>query len=498
MMNLSDIKLTPSTKEFLRIAKTNNVIPLSFELGEDFVTPIQLYYKIKNKEYSFLLESVEGQEKISRFSFLGFKPLYVFKSKKDLIRIENLITDKKRTFKTLKDPLAELKKILSEFKTYICDDLRFPGGFVGYLGYDNVRFFEPVLNKSKRINHAESVFVFCKYLFIFDHKEKRIRFISFVVLPKHLGKDKLIKLYRKEARGIIKLIKNLAQQPQLTPLLFKKKKIKYKSNYTKKSFMAKVRAAKEYIRRGDIIQVVLSQRLSTPYSKDTFEIYRHLRILNPSAYMYYLNFKDTKIIGSSPEMLLRCEKKVLITRPIAGTRPRGGTDTEDILLKKDLLADPKEKAEHIMLVDLGRNDLGRVSQGGKVDVPIFMKVEYFSHVMHIVSEVRARLSKSKDVCSALKSCFPAGTVSGAPKIRAMQIIDELEKEPRGIYAGCVGYFSFTGNLDTAIIIRTIIVKKKTAYIQAGAGIVLDSKPEKEYFETLNKAKAQLLALELAS
>ena len=490
--------IKPNLKKFLRLAEKFNVIGLSLELSEDFISPIQLYSKIKDKSYSFLLESVEGEEKISRFSFVGFEPLYIFKSRKNKIEIKDCLLRKTYNFNTLTDPLEELKNLIKKFKVFFDEKLRFEGGFVGYLGYDNVRFFEPILNVDSRISSAESIFIFCKYLSAFDHKEKKLHLTSFVVLPPEIRKNKLKKVYIQEKRKLLNLVERLSKNIKLSPLTFNRKKINYKSNFSKKEFMQKVRVAKEYIKKGDIIQVVISQRLSVNYNKDPFNIYRHLRILNPSAYMYYLNFKDLKIIGSSPEMLLRCENKVLISRPIAGTRPRGKTEEEEYSLEKELLNDPKEKAEHIMLVDLGRNDLGRVSYKGRVEVPIFMRVEKFSHVMHLVSEVKAILDKKRNQFDALRACFPAGTVTGAPKIRAMQIIDELEKQPRKIYAGCVGYFSFTGNLDTAIIIRTIILRKNKAYIQAGAGIVLDSKPEREYFETLNKAKAQLLALELAS
>ncbi|MFC1514390.1 anthranilate synthase component I [Candidatus Omnitrophota bacterium] len=498
-MDISSLHPTIGRNDFLKLARRYNVIPVSFDLGEDFISPIQLYAKIKTKRYSFLLESVEGQEKISRFSFVGFVPLCVVTSKGAQVEIKDMISGTSDRVKTKTDPLDELKRAMKRFKVYVEKGSRFSGGFVGYLGYDNVRFFEPVLDRAGRAKRAESSFAFCKYLCVFDHKEKRIRMTTFVPLGSTSAKGSLTRLYNFELKKLAALIGGLARNIKLTPVALTKKRkaLKFRSNFSKKDFMAKVRQAKEYIRRGEIIQVVLSQRLEASYTKDPFDIYRYLRILNPSAYMYYLNFGTLKIIGASPEMLLRCENKVLITRPIAGTRPRGKTEERDLALERDLLADPKEKAEHIMLVDLGRNDLGRTSHKGMVKVPIFMKIERFSHVMHIVSEVRAKLDKGKDTFAALKSCFPAGTVSGAPKIRAMEIIDEFEPQSRGAYAGCVGYFSFTGNLDTAIIIRTIILKGRRAYVQAGAGIVLDSKPEKEYFETLNKAKAQLLALELA-
>ncbi|HEC68744.1 MAG TPA: anthranilate synthase component I [Candidatus Omnitrophica bacterium] len=493
-----NLKVNLNLEKFLDYSNKFNIIGLSLELGEDFITPIQLYLKIRNKDYSFLLESVEGEEKISRFSFVGFLPLYLFQSQGENIKIRDFLKKKTTIFKTSADPLQDLKDFMSKFRVFLDRKARFEGGFVGYLGYDNIRFFEPVLNTDSKISYAQSMFIFCKYLFIFDHKEKRLHLTSFVVLPSKIKKDGLKKIYKKEKEKILNLIKFLSQKESIPPVSFKRKRLNYRSNFSKKEFIQAVKKAKQYIRKGDVIQVVLSQKLTVKFSKEAFNIYRQLRILNPSPYMYYLNFKDLKIIGSSPEMLLRCENKVLINRPIAGTRPRGKTEKEDLKLEKELLADPKEKAEHIMLVDLGRNDLGRVSKKGTVHLPVFMKVERFSHVMHLVSEVRAVLDKGKDSFSALRACFPAGTLTGAPKIRAMQIIDELEKEPRKIYGGCVGYFSFTGNLDTAIIIRTIILKDNKGYIQAGAGIVLDSDPQREYLETLNKAKAQLLALELAS
>ncbi|MEM7817179.1 MAG: anthranilate synthase component I family protein, partial [Candidatus Aenigmatarchaeota archaeon] len=347
------------------------------------------------------------------------------------------------------------------------------------------------------LNQFDSYFILPKILVIFDHLKREIEFLSFVRIEPKMD---LKTIYFKEVKKIKSILKKINQPVKLSPLNFsslENKKIKFKSNFKKSEFINIVKKAKQYIKEGEIIQVVLSQRFSLEFKKDPFEVYRYLRILNPSPYMFYLDFKDIKLAGSSPEMLLRCERRNLVTRPIAGTRKRGRDENEDNELENSLLNDPKEKAEHIMLVDLARNDLGKVALKGSVKVPIFMSIEKFSHVMHIVSEVRANLDKRKDIFSALESCFPAGTVSGAPKVRAMQIINELEKEKRGIYAGCVGYFSFTNNLDTGIIIRTIVFKNNRAYIQAGAGIVNDSKPKKEFKETLNKAKAQILAVELA-
>jgi len=424
---------------------------------------------------------------------MGFVPLAVFKSKGRTITIKE---ERENVFETAKDPLFELRKFMRKFKVAPKENLRFFGGFVGYLGYDLVRFYEPIgPAKKDPLNTSDTYLVLPKFLVIFDHLKKQIEILSFVKIEK--GKN-VRTLYAKELKIVEKIFKKLQNPSVLAALSMSPvKKLNLKSNLSKKGFMSMVEEARKYIREGEIIQTVLSQRFSVDFSGNPFNVYRYLRILNPSPYMFYLNFKDLRVAGSSPEMLLRCEKNVLITRPIAGTRPRGKDELEEKRLEKSLLNDPKERAEHIMLVDLARNDLGRVCESASVKVPVFMTVEHFSHVMHIVSEVRARLKKGKDIFSAFTSCFPAGTLSGAPKVRAMQIINELEATGRGIYAGSVGYFSFTNSLDTCIIIRTIVFKDKKAYIQAGAGIVMDSNPGKEYTETVNKAKAQVLAIALA-
>jgi anthranilate synthase component 1 len=375
------------------------------------------------------------------------------------------------------------------------ENLRFFGGFVGYIGYDTVRFYEPIgKDLPQTLGTHDTYFILPKFLIIFDHIKRQIEILSFVSLE---GKRDLGDTYLKEKKFIERVYKKIITPQKLDVLSFAPKKLKTSSNFKKKDFINSVKKAKYYIKEGDIIQTVLSQRFSVNFKGDPFSVYRYLRVLNPSPYMFYLDFSDVKLAGSSPEMLLRCEEDELFTHPIAGTRKRGKDEADDANLIKSLLADPKEKAEHIMLVDLARNDLGKVAQKTTVSVPVFMKIEKFSHVMHIVSEVRARLDKGQDIFSSLVSCFPAGTVSGAPKVRAMQIINELEPDSRGIYAGSVGYFSFTNSLDTCIIIRTIIFKGKKAYVQAGAGIVADSRPENEYRETVNKAKAQVLALQFA-
>lgn len=489
------MQIHPSLKDFVKLAKKNNLIVLSYKFYSDSLTPVSIYHILSKqfKDESFLLESVEGEEKISRFSFMGFVPQAVFKSRDRKINIKEQ-TD--TVFVTEKDPLFELRKFMRRFKVAPKENLRFFGGFVGYLGYDLVRFYEPIGGRKKdSLNTPDTYLILPKFLIIFDHLKKQIEILSFVKID---TKQNLKNLYAKEVKAIEGIFKKLQNPAGLQTLsMSAAAEANLKSNLSKKDFISIVEKAKKYIKEGEIIQTVLSQRFSVDFSGDPFNVYRYLRMLNPSPYMFYLNFKDLKIAGSSPEMLLRCEKGILTTRPIAGTRPRGKDELEEKNLEKSLLDDPKERAEHIMLVDLARNDLGRVAQSASVNVPVFMTIEHFSHVMHIVSEARAHLRKGKDIFAAFTSCFPAGTVSGAPKVRAMQIINELEKEERGIYAGSVGYFSFTNSLDTCIIIRTIIFKNSMAYIQAGAGIVMDSQPEKEYKETLNKAKAQVLAVRLA-
>ena len=371
---------------------------------------------------------------------------------------------------------------------------------MGYIGYDVVRFFEDIPDKnSDPLNLADTMLLLTSDLIIFDHLNHKIQIVSNVYIDKKNSKKSDIEKYYSQAVQRIelfedKLKKNVSLKPKPKKGQFK---MLVKSNFSKKGFKQIVIKAKQYVKNGEIIQVVLSQRLGFKLKGDSLDVYRALRFINPSAYMYYLKFKDVILVGSSPELLVRCEDGVVQTRPIAGTRHRGKNEKEDSALAKELLNDAKEKAEHIMLVDLGRNDLGRVCRKGTVRLSEFMSVEKYSHVMHMVSNVVGKLSKGKDIYDVLSATFPAGTVSGAPKIRAMQIIDELENLRRGPYAGCIGYFSFSGNLDTCITIRTIVLKNNQAFIQAGAGIVADSVPEKEYNETLNKAKALLCAVKLS-
>ncbi|MDP8266706.1 MAG: anthranilate synthase component I [Candidatus Aceula meridiana] len=493
----------PTKKEFLKLTKKGNLIPVYQEILGDLETPVGAYLKFAHKaKYAFLLESVEGGEKVSRYSFLAKDPKMIFKSqnnKAEIITFEESGT--KKTTRPIKgEPLKIVEEIMSQYKFVPVKGLpRFCGGFIGYMGYDTVRFFENLPKKPKDdLKLPDIVLSLTKTLVIFDHLNHTIKIVSCVhVNPKDNARKKAA-AYDKAQEAIAKVIQELKTSYLPEPKFSKKiKKQKVTSNFTEAKFKKAVVEAKKKIRAGDIIQVVLSQRFQTKIHTDPLSIYRTLRNVNPSPYMYLLRFDDVHIVGSSPELLIRCENDVVETRPIAGTRPRGKTDKEDEALAKSLLADPKERAEHIMLVDLGRNDLGRVCRRGTVKLSEFMKIENYSHVMHIVSNVRGILKKGKTIFDVIRAGFPAGTVSGAPKIRAMEIIDELEPVSRGPYAGCIGYLSFSGNLDTCITIRTIVIKNKTAYIQAGAGIVADSNPKKEYIETRNKAKAQIAAIEAA-
>ncbi|OIO34430.1 MAG: anthranilate synthase component I [Candidatus Omnitrophica bacterium CG1_02_40_15] len=494
----------PSKQEFIKLAKKANVIPVYKEILADTLTPVSVFQKI-GKGYSYLLESVEGQEKIARFSFIGIEPSIILKSKANSMEINN--GGKIKTYLT-DEPLKEIEKIMSDFKAADVKGLpRFSGGMVGYMGYDIVRFFEGLPDKNPDdLQVPDSIFMMADSLVIFDHSTHKVKIVVNAYLADSGQRIAYSGgIYEKTIKKIEEIIKklNAPEKKKKISLDFardkkiKSKKHKIESNFTKIEFEDMVRKAKEHIRAGDIIQVVPSQRFHTKLGCEPFDVYRSLRSLNPSPYMYYLNFNDLKIVGSSPELLVRCENGIVETRPIAGTRPRGRNEAEDIKLGKELLDDIKEKAEHIMLVDLGRNDIGRVCKPGSVHVTDFMFIERYSHVMHIVSNCRGILDKNKNAFDVLRACFPAGTVSGAPKVRAMEIIDELENTKRSYYAGAVGYFSFSGNMDTCITIRTMLVKGRDAFIQAGGGIVADSIPSREYQETVNKAKAMIKAIEIA-
>jgi len=489
--------IKPDLKEFIKLSNKGNLIPVYMEVNADLDTPVSAFLKIKQGDYSFLLESVEGQEKIARYSFLGTNPSLIFKSKGRQIEIIDTAKNKIRKFVTKETPLYEIKKIMQDFRSVELTGLPlFYGGLVGYMGYDTVRFFERIPDKNKdTLKIPDSIFILTDTILIFDRLNHTLKIVSNVILPKNAGNLKKRELYKQAIKKIDSI------HGDFNRFVIQPKPVKspgesfVTSNLSRPEFIAMVKRGKEYIKKGDIIQVVLSQRFKVKTQKDPFEIYRSLRSLNPSPYMYYLKLKDFSIVGSSPEMLVRCENGVVETRPIAGTRRRGRNPQEDARLEKELLADEKEKAEHLMLVDLGRNDLGRISKLGKVKVNDFMRVEKYSHVMHLVSGVSAMLDKKRfDIYDVLKAAFPAGTVSGSPKIRAMEIIDELENLRRGLYAGSIGYFSFSHNLDTCIAIRTTVIKDGFAYVQAGGGIVADSVPEKEYQESVNKAKATMEAI----
>jgi len=488
----------PSLQEFLKLTNKGNVIPVYKEINADLDTPVSAFLKIKKDDYAFLLESVEGQEKVARYSFLGGSPSLVFKSKGRNIEISYPARKARRRFITPSTPIDEIKKIMQGFKSVTVKGLpRFCGGLVGFIGYDTVRFFEELPDKNPdELKVPDALLILADTLLVFDHVNHNIKIVTNVMLPKgRLSTARRAAFYQRAVKKIASIQEDFnnsvdESEPKALP-----QKIKFSSNFKKREFEKVVREAKKYIKKGDVIQVVPSQRFKLTTSKEPLMIYRALRSLNPSPYMFFLKLKDIHLVGASPEMLVRCEDGVIETRPIAGTRPRGKNEKEDHRLAKELINDKKERAEHLMLVDLGRNDLGRVSKIGTVEVDEFMSVEKYSHVMHLVSNVKGRLDNRRyDIYDVLKAVFPAGTVSGSPKIRAMEIIDELENTRRGPYAGCVGYFSFSHNLDTCITIRTILIKGRQAYVQAGAGIVADSLPEKEYFETVNKARALIEAI----
>ncbi|MCX6343721.1 MAG: anthranilate synthase component I [Armatimonadetes bacterium] len=484
----------PEKTEFMKRAANGNMAPVYKEILADMETPVSAFKKIGSGEYSFLLESVEGGERMARYSFLGSSANMVIQSKGSEIEITREGKLEHITLVAGKDVLDVLKAEFGKLRYVPDPDLpRFCGGAVGFIGYDMVRFFEDLPDMTTDDLHMpDCTLIFTDTLLIFDHVRHRIR----VVCNASIDGDAAA-AYDLAIQKIDSVIEQLRQPIELSYEKRQVGKPEIASNFTKEQFEDAVRTCKEYIASGDAIQVVLSQRFSTKVTAEPFDVYRALRSLNPSPYMYYLAYGDIKLIGSSPEILVTEERGNVTIRPIAGTRPRGATHEEDLNLERELLKDEKERAEHIMLVDLGRNDIGRVCRYGSVEVDQLMSIERYSHVMHIVSNVRGRLSMDKDQFDLLRACFPAGTVSGAPKVRAMEIIDELEPTRRGSYAGAIGYFSYSGDMDTCITIRTILIQNDTAYVQAGAGIVADSDPAKEYQETVNKAMAMINALNTA-
>jgi anthranilate synthase component 1 len=486
----------PTKAEFKEKAQRGNLIPVWKEILLDTETPVSAFRKIGSSQYAFLLESVEGGSIVGRHSFLGSEPFAVFSSKGDTVTVSRNGRQQTRRLALGEDPLTALKALLSEYQFVPVEGLpKFCGGAVGFIGYDVVRFFERLPNGAvDDLGLPDSVLVLTDTCLIFDHAYHRGK-----VLSNALVNGDPDRAYDEAVRKIEALCARLAAPgPGVLPPRPRPKETSLVTNLTREDYQRSVVKAKEYIAAGDVIQVVLSQRLSRQVAADSFDIYRALRSLNPSPYMYYLTYGDVKIIGSSPERLVSVQEGEVVTRPIAGSRPRGKTPEEDEALAAELLADEKERAEHVMLLDLGRNDIGRVCRYGTVTVDEQMIIEKYSHVQHIVSNVRGQLRADRDQFDVLRACFPAGTLSGAPKVRAMEIIDELEPTRRGPYGGVIGYFSFSGNMDTAITIRTIVCANGTAHIQVGAGIVADSVPSREYEEcVLLKGGALLRAIEMA-
>jgi len=484
------MKIT-SFEEFKELAQRGTFVPVYKELIADMLTPVSAFLKIaEHSDHAFLLESVEGGEHVGRYSFLGKDPFLILRSKSG----RTIIDRAGQTSESDQPFIATVREMMAGFHSPFVPGLpRFTGGAVGYLGYDAAAWFEPVDLQPTTAVDEEAGFMFFDTVLAFDHVRHRILIIANARIT---GDEDLESLYQFACAKIEfverDLDRALSKAPPTNAAPFE-----VTSNVSRAEYEQMVRTAKEYIAAGDIYQVVLSQRFEAPLAADPFTVYRALRHVNPSPYMYFLRVGGRSIVGSSPEMLVRVEGRRVETHPIAGTRPRGRNEEEDVRLAEELKRNEKERAEHVMLVDLGRNDVGRVSEYGSVRVPTYMALERYSHVMHLVSIVEGKLNSSNDRLDALVACFPAGTVSGAPKVRAMEVIAELENQRRGVYAGAVGYLDFAGNLDFCITIRTVLIENGRAYVQAGAGIVADSNPAAEYEETRDKARAVIRALELA-
>ena len=482
----------PSLEDFKSHCLRGNIIPVYREILADTETPVSAFMKIDDGGDAFLLESVEGGEKLGRHSFLGTSPMAVIESKGREVRITE-----EGSFLTFEgDPIEVIKEYLSTYNVVDVEGVpKFPGGAIGYIGYDAIRHIEKLPSVAVDDLDLPEIYLMLTDTFMaFDNVEHKIKVVCNVHLPEGLDPEEA---YVKSTAKIDALIERLKTGKIHVGSGGTEGDADISSNFEKEDFMEAVRKTKDYIRNGDIIQAVISQRFEARLSSEPFDIYRSLRMINPSPYMFFLRAGGVTLAGSSPEILVGTDGETIRVRPIAGTRKRGATEAEDVELEKDLLADPKERAEHIMLVDLGRNDIGRVSETGSVEVNELMLIERYSHVMHIVSNVRGRLKEGKDPFDALRACFPAGTLSGAPKVRAMEIIEEMEPVRRGVYGGSVGYISFSGIMDMAITIRTVLIKDDKLFIQAGAGIVADSDPEKEYEETVNKAMGMFKAVNMA-
>jgi anthranilate synthase component I len=474
--------MQPSLEEVKQLRSQGNVIPVYKSVIADFLTPVSAFLKLeKDRSYAFLLESIEGGERIARYSFLGVDPFLItrYRDGEPANFIQNL------------------RETMERFKSVKLPNLPpFTGGAVGYFGYDMVRTIEDIPKTGiDDLGVDDAVLMFYKTVLAFDHLRHQIHIISNILVDE--SQESIDIQYRRAVEEIHRIEALLRAPVEIPRVTRSDGDVVVRSNFDKKDYLEAVRNAKEYIAAGDIFQVVLSQRFEVDLPTPSFEVYRALRIVNPSPYMYFLKMPETTIVGSSPEMLVRVRAREVEYRPIAGTLPRGGSNAEDEANAERLRNDEKERAEHIMLVDLGRNDLGRVSQYGTVKVEELMFIERYSHVMHLVSSLCGELRNGVDRWDALMACFPAGTVSGAPKVRAMEIIDELEPTKRGVYAGAVMYVDFSNNLDSCIAIRTLVVRGNKGYIQAGGGIVADSVPENEYMETVNKSRALIRAINLA-
>jgi len=490
-------QITPSMDEFCQLGRHGNVVPVFAEFIADNETPVSAFKKLDGGGYGFLFESTEKNDESGRFSFVGIDPRIVIKTHGHQLQIFELGVERRAEITS--DPLDELRKLMARYQFVSNPKLpRFSGGAVGFLGYEAIHFFEPKVPTAERdeLQLPEMIFMITSSLLIFDHRLRTLK----IVANAFLDDGPLEKLYARAAESIHVIMRRLAKPADLPPIPPADCEIQpAHSNFHPEEFKRAVEQAKEYIRGGDIFQVVLSQRFESSFSGDPLDFYRCLRFINPSPYMFCLKFgADFALVGSSPEMHVRLIGDAVEIRPLAGTRPRGDTSAQDEKNAAELLADPKERAEHIMLVDLARNDVGRVSGFGTVRVTELMEIERYSHVMHIVSNVTGHLRTGCTGFDLVKATFPAGTVSGAPKIRAMQIISELERTRRGCYAGAIGYFGFDGNVDSCIALRCAVLKNGKAYFQSGAGIVADSSPHSEYEETVNKARAMRKALAMAT
>lgn len=496
-------KFFPDCDGFTEAASQSRLVPVCREVVADLDTPLTLFAKVHgDHEQIFLFESMEGGEKWGRYSFIGYDPLMSFQSKGTKVTVTDHRNGSAKVEESDENPIEAIKNLVTSLAAAEFNELPpFSGGAVGFMGYEMVRFMEELPDNRAELDLPDSSLMIPRIVLAHDSLRQVVTIICWVPVEKGTGKEECSALYQNAVAQIDKVATELKQPiPSDFPAMSENgvpKKHEFTSNLSRDEFKDMVEKAKEYIRSGDIIQVVLSQRFETETDLEPLVLYRALRHINPSPYLFYLKLDDIIQIGSSPEILVKKQGEAIDLRPIAGTRKRGNTPEEDLALEKELLADPKECAEHLMLVDLGRNDVGRVAKGGCVEVNDLLVIERYSHVMHIVSGVHGQIAEDKDQFDVLSACFPAGTVSGAPKIRAMEIIDELEPDKRGPYAGSVGYFGFSGNMDFCITIRTLFMQDKKLWIQAGAGIVADSVPDLEFEETISKSMGMRRAVELA-